>query len=87
MLYQKYDILLHHDSNSAIAKTTKMTISRNITEAAKTGLKYHVISNNEIHSFNNKKQAKKDLAFGKRVIKNSSNSSEKIELKTLEQIS
>lgn len=63
------------------------TITRNTTEAAKTGLKYHVISNNEIHSFSNKKDAAKDLAFGKRIIANSSTLNEKIELKTLDQIS
>jgi hypothetical protein len=61
-----------------------MKISKNITEAAKTGLKYHVISLNEVHSFNNKKEAMKDFAHGKREIKNFPG--EKIELKTLAEI-
>ena len=36
-------------------------ITSNIEEAQKTGLKYHVLSSNEVHSFSNKKEAQKDL--------------------------
>lgn len=35
--------------------------TNNITEAQTTGLKYHVINSNEVHSFSNKKDAQKDL--------------------------
>lgn len=50
-----------------IITTTKNTntmntiTTNNITEAQKTGLKYHVINSNEVHSFSNKKDAQKDL--------------------------
>ena len=42
-----------------------MKISKNITEAKKTELKYHVINSNEVHSFSTKKEALSDLEDAK----------------------
>jgi len=38
-----------------------MKISTNIADAKQTGLKYHVVNSNEVHSFSSKKEALNDL--------------------------
>lgn len=59
-----------------------MKTSNNIIAASKLALPFHVVSPNEVHSFDNKQEAEEDLAFGQNVIANSSHSTDSIELLT-----